>query len=97
MSWHVMRALFSQTAVSDVVLMNIYRSDVGRCVAANTRALKAVFTQKLSLIASTEEDALHMRTPLPLLIAVHECDAEADNAALSVSSCIQSMSALPTA
>lgn len=74
------------TAVGDVIVMNIYRSDVGRCVAANTRALKSIFTQKLhagSATADEHGDTLTQHKTLPLIVAVHDCDATADNSSLA--------------
>ena len=81
----------AQTAVGDVIVMNIYRSDVGRCVAANTRALKSIFTQKLhagSATADEHGDTLTQHKTLPLIVAVHDCDATADNSSLAVSALV---------
>ncbi|CAM9385750.1 unnamed protein product [Ectocarpus sp. 6 AP-2014] len=78
-------------ALSDVVLMNLWRSDLGRSVASNVRTIKTLFSEKLQEIAAAgltgdleevDSSAAAAFRPTPVVVAVHDCDPGADTDAL---------------
>lgn len=67
-------------ALSDVLLVNLWRSDLGRNVASNVRTIKTLFSEKLGELLESGEDAPLGRTAV--VVAVHDCDPQADTDAL---------------
>eukprot|EP00903_Cladosiphon_okamuranus_P013705 g12761.t1 len=81
-------------ALSDVLLMNLWRSDLGRSVASNVRTVKTLFSEKLQELAASglsggEDEvataaAVSSMERTPVVVAVHDCDPGADPDALEV-------------
>ncbi|CAN0286503.1 unnamed protein product [Ascophyllum nodosum] len=71
-------------ALSDVLVVNLWRSDLGRNVASNVRTMKAMFCEKLqeAVPQGTDQDDSPSTSPskaaTTVIVAVHDCDPEAD-------------------